>query len=134
MARSLAPCGTFTAYKRHKRLGEPVDELCAAAAREQKNERAAEKRAEANEVVRLAVADVEPEAEPVDELEKLRWNLAVLEAAMTSGAASGMAALSKQHAELVGLIHRLETREKPGVSVLDQLAQRRAARIANSAH
>lgn len=134
MAKPLAPCGTFTAYKRHKRRGEPVDAACEAAMREQKNERTAAARKAANEVVRLAVSEVGPPAEAIDELEKLRWNLAVLEAAMRSGAASGMAALSKQHAELVATIHRLETREKPGVSVLDQLAQRRAERLAASAN
>lgn len=34
MARELAPCGTVTAYKRHKRRSEPVDEACRQAARQ----------------------------------------------------------------------------------------------------
>lgn len=129
----LAECGTFTAYKRHKRNGEPVDEACAAAARDQKNERMQVKRDETTEVVRLAIADAVPEVAPVDPLAKLRWNLAILEATMTAGVPNGMAALSKQHAELVDAISRLENADKPGVSALDQLAQRREARIAGSA-
>jgi hypothetical protein len=27
-SRPLAPCGTYAAFKRHKRRGEPVDEAC----------------------------------------------------------------------------------------------------------
>lgn len=130
---ALAECGTFTAYKRHKRRGETVDEACAAAARAQKNDRMQERREAAVEVVRLAVADAVPAVEPVDPLAKLRWNLSILEATMTAGVPNGMAALSKQHAELVDAIARLEGADKPGVSALDQLAQRRAARIAGSA-
>lgn len=31
VVRRLAPCGTDSAYSRHCRLGEPVDDLCRAA-------------------------------------------------------------------------------------------------------
>lgn len=34
MPRPKAPCGTYTAYKRHLRLREPVDESCRAAQKE----------------------------------------------------------------------------------------------------
>lgn len=129
----LAECGTFTAYKRHKRNGEAVDELCAAAAREQKNARVEAKREAASEVVRLAVQEADPSPASLDELAKLRWNLSILEATMTAGVPNGMAALSKQHVDLVAAIARLENASKPEVSALDQLAQRRAARIAGSA-
>ena len=132
MVRPLAPCGTFTAYKRHKRNGEDVDAACAQAARDQKNVRAAVKRNEQAEVVRLAIVDA-PAPEPgTDQLEKARWNLRILEATMEAGVSSGMASLSKQHAELVDLIVRLEALDKPEVSALDQLAKRRAERLANS--
>jgi len=132
MAR-LAECGTFTAYKRHKRNGESVDERCAAAAREQKNARVQERRDAVAERIQLAVATAVPEKAPVDELDKLRWNLGILEATMAAGVPNGMAALSKQHAELVAAIVRLEAASKPEVSALDQLAQRRSARIAGAA-
>lgn len=131
---NVAPCGTFTAYKRHKRNDEPVDEACAKAARDQKNVRAASSRDERSEVVRLSIVESDPVAEGIDELERLRWNLQILEATMSAGVPSGMAALSKQHADLVGAIHRLELREKPGVSVLDDIARRREERRAASSH
>ena len=33
MPRPLSPCGTFSAYQRHTRKGEPVDEKCDAGAK-----------------------------------------------------------------------------------------------------
>jgi len=32
MSRPLAPCGTLAAFRRHKRLGQPVDKACEDAA------------------------------------------------------------------------------------------------------
>ena len=130
MSRSLAECGSFSAYKRHKRNGEVVDDACAQAARDQKNARVVAKRDDAAQVVRLAIADAPPAADSTDQLEKARWNLRILEATMEAGVPSGMASLSKQHADLVALIVRLEGQVKPEVSALDQLAQRRAERLA----
>lgn len=130
MARPRAECGTFSAYKRHKRNGDPVDEACAQAARDQKNSRVSEKRDEAAAVVRLAIVNSPPPDAQTDQLEKARWNLRILEASMEAGVSSGMASLSKQHADLVALIVRLESQAKPEVSALDQLAQRRAERLA----
>ena len=134
MARPLAECGTFTAYKRHKRNGEPVDEACAQAARDQKNVRAVAKRAETAEVVHLAIIEAEPVVEQIDELFEARYNLSMVKATMEAGVPTGMAALSKQYADLVALVKRLENQSKPEVSALDQLAQRRAERLAASAH
>lgn len=133
MARSLAECGTFTAYKRHKRNGESVDGACAQAARDQKNVRVRVRRAETAEVVRLAIVDAPPEPEGVDELAEARLNLSIVRATMLAGVPTGMAALSKQYADLVALVRRLENRLKPEVSALDQLANRRAERLAASA-
>lgn len=131
---AVAPCGSFTAYKRHKRKGEPVDEACAQAAREQKNERAQAKRDESAEVLRLAIADGEPAEDLIDELAEARWNLAVVRAAMQAGVPTGLAAVSKRYEELVSLVKRLEAQSRPEVSALDQLAQRRAERLAASSH
>lgn len=131
---AVAPCGSFTAYKRHKRKGEPVDEACAQAARDQKNERADAKRDATAEVLRLAIADAPPEPEGVDELAEARLNLSIVRAAMQAGVPTGLAALSKQYADLVSLVKRLETQSNPEVSALDQLAQRRAERLAASSH
>ena len=134
MARPLAECGTFTAYKRHKRNGEPVDEACAQAARDQKNVRAEAKRAVTAEVVHLAITDAPPEPEGIDELAEARENLSIVKATMRAGVPTGMAALSKQYADLVALVKRLENQSKPEVSALDQLAQRRKERLAASAN
>ena len=134
MARSLAECGTFTAYKRHKRNGDPVDDACAQAARDQKNVRVRVKRAETAEVVRLAIVGAPPEPEGVDELAEARLNLSIVRATMQAGVPTGMAALSKQYADLVALVRRLEGQSKPEVSALDQLANRRAERLAASAN
>lgn len=134
MARPLAPCGTFTAYKRHKRRGEVVDDACAQAARDQKNDRKVRERAETAEVVRLAIVDAPEPVEGIDELEEARFNLSIVKATMQAGVPTGMAALSKQYAELVSLIKRLEDQAKPEVSALDQLAKRRAERLAKTAN
>lgn len=39
MLTRLAPCGSYGAYRRHRRYGEPVDEACQQAARDQWNQR-----------------------------------------------------------------------------------------------
>ena len=134
MARELAECGTFTAYKRHKRNHEDVDSACAQAARDQKNVRADAKRAEVAEVVHLAILDAPPEEPGIDELAEARLNLSIVRATMQAGVPTGLAALSKQYADLVSLVKRLENADKPGVSALDQLANRRAERLAASSH
>jgi WhiB family redox-sensing transcriptional regulator len=50
--RTLAPCGTSAAYRRHKKYGEPIDEVCDQARRvdraaEMRRSRAARRLAEA---------------------------------------------------------------------------------------
>lgn len=135
MARPRAACGTFSAYKRHKRLGEPVDDACAQAARDQKNARAAAKRDDANAAVREAIALV-PVGEPVpiDELAEAYATLDWIKAQMAAGVAQGAAALAKQRMEIVALIKRLEQADQPKESKLDELARRRAERIAASSN
>lgn len=132
MGRSLAPCGSVTAYQRHKRRGEPVDDACAAAAREQKNARVRVKRERVAAVVALAVA-APVEVAPIDELAEARETLRMVTAAMKAGA-PGLASLAKQRMELVALIRKLEGAARPKESKLDELARRRAERLAASAH
>ena len=142
MGRPLAECGTFTAYKRHKRNGEPVDDACAQAARDQANERNAGKRASGAEKVRAALAvlpepDPEPESEPVtgvDELAEAYETLNWIKALMAAGTQQGAAALAKQRLEVVALIKRLEGAAKPKESMLDELARKRAERLAKAAN
>lgn len=38
MTRQHAPCGTYAASRRHYRLGEPLDDACAQAQRDYRNE------------------------------------------------------------------------------------------------
>lgn len=133
MGRPQAPCGTFTAYKRHKRNHEPVDEECAQAARDQKNSRVEAKREERMSQARLKLAEA-PVEQSVDELERLRWNLRVLEAAMEAGMPSGLASASKQHMDLVAKIKKLEAQNDPKGGVLDDIARRRQERLTGSAN
>jgi len=132
MPRELKPCGTWAAYNRHRRRGEPVDAACARAAREQKNGRVVAKRAASAEVVVLATVNAPPVPDEIDPLVEARQSLLMVKAAMSAGA-PGIAALSKQHMDLVALIVRLEAASRPKESMLDELARRRADRIANSA-
>lgn len=133
MVRPLAVCGSLAAYRRHLRLGEFVDEACAQAARDQTNVRAVAKRVALSEVVSLAIA-VAPEVEFVDELVEARENLRIVKATMQAGVPTGMAALSKQYADLVSLVGRLENAANPKEGALDQLARRRSERLAASSH
>lgn len=133
MPRELKPCGTDAAYRRHVRRGEPVDELCAQAARDQKNRRVAERRGVLAAVVPMPPAGRSgSDAESVDLLEKARWRVAAAEELIRAGA-PGSAALLKQHAADVAEVKRLEAAGRPRESKLDELARRRAERIAGSA-
>lgn len=134
MTRSLKPCGTTAAYRRHLRNGEPACDACKAANTEAKKSSVRASQDRAAEVVKLAIVDAPPPAESTDELEKLRWNLRILEATMESGVPNGMAALSKQHAELVARIVKLESADAPKESKLDELARRRAERLAKASN
>jgi predicted dinucleotide-binding enzyme len=131
MVRALAVCGTISAYQRHKRRGEPVDVECAQAQRDQVNSRAAAKRAASAEVVRLAVS-VEPVVDLVSELSEALENLRIVKAAMGDAPANAVAGLSKRREELVSRIARLQSAARPEVSALDQLAARRAERLARA--
>ncbi len=134
MTRDLKPCGTTAAYRRHLRKGEHPCAACLAANAEAKKSKVDANRAGAAAVVKLAVAEAPSPPESVDELDRLRWNLRILEATMEAGVPTGMAALSKQHAELVARIVHLEGASKPKESKLDELARRRAERLAAASH
>lgn len=133
MARELKPCGTFAAYLRHKRKGEPVDDVCAQAARDQKNGRSSKARDDAAEVFSLALAADLPVEDEVDELGDARENLGMIRVAMSSAAPRELAALSRRRQELVERVTQLERATKPGVSVLDEISQRRKDRLAKTA-
>lgn len=130
---ALKPCGTYAAYRRHLRNDEPVDDACAAAAREQKQARSDAGRDASAAVVALAVLD-EPTPEIVDELGDALENLRIVVAAMREAPANSIAGLSKRREELAGRVARLQGANKPKESTLDQLAKRRAQRLAEAAN
>jgi hypothetical protein len=131
MAAPLKPCGTPAAYRRHLRNGEAVDDLCAQAARDQKNARVDASRSESAALVAVALL-----AEPIphdDELEDARENLRAVKAAMSDAPANAIAALSKRREELMRRIAVLSKANEPEMSVFDQLRQRREERLAKTA-
>lgn len=127
---NLAPCGTFTAYKRHKRNGEEVDEACAQAARDQRNDRTAARLGEDAERVREAVQAAPPVAQ-VDALAEALDNLRIVRAVLNAEGtpANTVAALTKRRDELVDRIEKLQAAQAPvEVSVIDELTAWRAGR------
>lgn len=131
MSEPLKPCGTYAAYRRHLRNDEPMDELCAQAGRDQKNKRADGARELSAVNVSLAIA-AEPPVEFESELDEALENLRIVKAAMHEAPANTIAALSKRREELVSHVARLRAASKPEMSALDQLAQRRAERLART--
>lgn len=109
MARPPAPCGTLSAYKRHKRKREAVDIACMKAM----NADSASRRAGADDdaqsapVVALPGGSVEMPAAPagdVDARAELLANMALVKKAMEAIAEADplkIVTLSKRHSELV---------------------------------
>lgn len=150
MPRQLKPCGTHAAYVRHRRNQEECD-TCKDAERERKAKaRAAKKLADAS----VSLKEPEPahsvgveakyheQADPViitvpsgaDPLESAKWRLAKVRGAMLLSTPRDMAALAKREEEIVALIQELEgSKVEKKVSALDQLAAKRAQRLANAA-
>lgn len=132
MARQLKPCGTWAAYQRHRRKGEEPCDACSAAAREQRNGRRAEERRSASEA-RLRLLESPPVSDP-DPLEVARADYELVTATLYGSdvSASSVARLTERREQLVERIRKLNGADKAEVSVLDQLAQRRKDRVANS--
>lgn len=153
--RSLAPCGTTAAAKRHRRRGEAPCPECKAAERAAskaaRDRKAAERPPEpvvgapapvpvvqtvgqgSSVVVEQMVAygatrDV---AVPTheDPLESARWRLYKARAALIVAGPRDVASLLNAEAEAVAEISRLTETAKPKVSALDELAARRKRRI-----
>jgi hypothetical protein len=129
MPRSLAACGTFSAYKRHCRRGELVDAACSEAARVRAQERRDATAAASVRAIHAALGDVPLAMEELDELEELRVNLRLVIAAQQTAPASSVAALSTRRQELVAaMIHLERARPDAAVSRLDELLERRSRR------
>lgn len=107
MARPPAPCGTLSAYKRHKRKKEPVDAACERAMHEDSAERSGrgDDYAQSNPVVPLRGAFKASLSADVDARERLLANMQLVERAMEAIVDADpmkIVALSKRHSELVG--------------------------------
>ena len=140
MGRALQPCGTWAAYKRHKRKGEEPCDACRQAAREQRRgqrdsdrEKASAPRLSMVPPVEVGVVVDDPVPDP---LEVARDNLVIVEATLRSPMTPGgsIANLTKRREELVDRIRKLSGADVQEVSVLDQLAQRRKDRLAGTAN
>lgn len=153
--RSLAPCGTTAAAKRHRRRGEPPCPECRAAERAAskaaRDRKAAERPLEpavgdrgSAPVVRAvgqsdvvvieqvgaygAVREV-PVPTHEDPLESARWRLHRTRAALIVASPRDIAGLMAAEREDVAEIARLKETVQPKVSALDELAARRKRRI-----
>lgn len=110
MARAKAPCGTYSAYKRHKRDGEPVDAECRRASLDRSRAEQAKHRGDDTRPPRAPRVET-PEQRKSRE-EALRWNLALVESAMVEVDAGRLAALSKRHSELLDELDKLTGADK----------------------
>lgn len=154
-SRSLAPCGTTAAAKRHRRRGEDPCPECKAAERAAskaaRDRKAAERPARVagqaaagapvvqavgqsgSVVVEQMVAYGATREIPVptheDPLESARWRLYKARAALIVAGPRDVASLLNAEAEAVAEISRLTETAKPKVSALDELAARRKRRI-----
>jgi hypothetical protein len=146
MARPPAPCGTYSAYKRHRRKHETVDPACEKARDERTAADAAARKASRAEKVAAATAPPvdddsdwdgtdlfarirgersrrdHSDAVPKTRAERLQWNLDLIEAAMEITGTlepSKLAPLSKRHSELLDELHRIDG-DKPVKDPLDE--------------
>lgn len=101
MARAKAACGTYSAYKRHLRDGEPVDDACRQASVERSREQSRLRKGEELDAERVTAPPAPPRQPNTSRQESLEWNLALVEAAMQDVEASKLAPLSKRHSELL---------------------------------
>lgn len=152
MPRPLAPCGTYSAYRRHKRRGEEVDVDCRQAARDEANLRAIQRRrgVKPAPAADTAVEDGGPGAE-ITPLEDARDALRRIRKVMDHPETppSALPGLSKERRALAALIADLEHGDSPhaataspaigsassaaGGGFADEFSARRAARSADSA-
>jgi len=154
MARPIAPCGTESAHRRHRRLGEDVDEACAeghalflaklrgdAVDLDELVKRAhnvtalrivppAAPRTETMSIIDHSRPSA-PTGEVPDHLTDLLENLDLLRSAMEMALPREVASLSRQRQALIREI--AEMTEKGEKSLKEQLAEARAAREASRA-
>lgn len=117
MARPKAPCGTYSAYKRHLREKsqpcEPCLEARAVRIAEQRAQRRSNSRASAD-----VVQDSAPSASGTpSRMDQLEWNLSKVVLAISNVSESDpskLAPLSKRHSELLAEIAALDAESQSG--------------------
>ena len=125
MARTLQPCGTFAAYRRHLRAKETPCDACRQAARDQKNDRKNAQRVKDAEAAREAA----PPVEEIDRRQILLEVLSSLRGQMAEAPPQSVAGIAKQIRETVDALEGPEE-AKPVVPVnpVDEIARRRQER------
>ena len=150
MPRPLAPCGTYSAYRRHKRRGEEVDVECRQAARDEANLRAIQRRRGVKPAPSVDTAPGDAVTVYVSPLEDARDALLRIRKVMDHAETppSALPGLSKERRALAALIAELERGDAPQTAApsalasapstaggwfADEFSARRAARSADSA-
>lgn len=101
MPRPLAPCGTISAAKRHRRKHEELDDACLQAERDEKNQRQARKRQEAADSALDALPPAVDPSDPIDRDEVLRESLRMLRAHLMTSPPQSIAGITKAIRETV---------------------------------
>lgn len=127
MSKSLQPCGTIAAARRHQRAGEGLDEACAQAIRDEKNGRVDARRAVAVEAAQEAMP--EP-SEDVDRDDVLHEVLRTLRGQLKEAPPQSVAGIAKQIRDTLDAMGAAS--ESVGVKAggVDDIAARRAERQA----
>lgn len=122
MPRPLAPCGTFSAYRRHLRRDELVDDACREAANaEARGRRAAKREKQTVRVPAIVSAAPAPDRAvpapaatdgPLDEIDELRGMYAVLKAHMQEAPPQSIAAIVRQADAVLVRITEIDGREE----------------------
>lgn len=121
MPRPPAPCGTMSAYRRHKKKGEAVDAACHRAMLEESRARSgrADDEAQSAPIVTLPGGQVKMPAAPEGDLDaraELLANMALVKKAMEAIAEADplkIVTLSKRHSELVEELVRVSAPRPP---------------------
>lgn len=144
MPRPKAPCGSYTAYKRHLRLKEPVDEACRRAQQEHDAGRSTSAPARVERAAAKARADVPDDAIPTpltDEghvsrvevlKEMLQESRELVKELRRSDPPRAYLQMREQREILRELAALQGNGQVKGVTLADQLAEARARRLAAS--
>lgn len=144
MGRRLAECGTWSAYKRHKRRGEEACEPCRMAALEQsrkQREKLANIKLQGYDGETVSVSQIVAYGNSLtvdvpaieDPLASARWRLHRIRAALLLAGPRDVAALAKAEQDCIDELAKLVAKSQPAKrSALDELAAKRANRVAAS--